>query len=377
MSKMMIFIVFLLAIQIHAQNVGIGTSTPTVTLEVNSPSNIFTSKFNGPNQMFIGLTENDILRGYVGSYSGSPEDFDIGTSNNNISGKLHLTTLAQPRMTINNAGNVGVGTTFPHTSALLDVSSTTKGFLPPRMSKSQRDAIVSSAEGLIISCTDCPVEGLYQYINGSWQSFVLNSTGNYGTVVNPVTGKVWLDRNLGATQVATSSTDAASYGDLFQWGRGADGHQLRTSLTITSRALNWYSGSFGAWLGRFILTYSNWLDITPLETHMWSGTAAENNPCPCGFRIPTNAEWYQEINTWATKNAAGAFASVLRLPLAGRRDGLTNGVIEDTGVRGNYWSSTVNGSGTIASRYLTIHSSNALTDINYISYGFSIRCIKD
>ena len=43
--------------------------------------------------------------------------------------------------------------------------------------------------------------------------------------------KYWLDLNLGATQVAACNTDANSYGDLFQWGRGGDGHQVRTSST--------------------------------------------------------------------------------------------------------------------------------------------------
>lgn len=37
-------------------------------------------------------------------------------------------------------------------------------------------------------------------------------------VTNPVTGKIWMDRNLGATRAATSSTDALAYGDLYQWG---------------------------------------------------------------------------------------------------------------------------------------------------------------
>jgi hypothetical protein len=52
-------------------------------------------------------------------------------------------------------------------------------------------------------------------------------------VTNPTTGKTWMDRNLGASQVATSSTDVNAYGDLYQWGRGADGHQCRTSPTTT------------------------------------------------------------------------------------------------------------------------------------------------
>jgi hypothetical protein len=53
----------------------------------------------------------------------------------------------------------------------------------------------------------------------------------YGYVYNSTTNKIWLDRNLGATQVATSSTDTDAYGWLYQWGRLTDGHQIRTSTT--------------------------------------------------------------------------------------------------------------------------------------------------
>ncbi|MDZ7738239.1 MAG: hypothetical protein U5K32_04030 [Bacteroidales bacterium] len=38
-----------------------------------------------------------------------------------------------------------------------------------------------------------------------------------------------MDRNLGASQVATASDDENGYGDLYQWGRSADGHESRTS----------------------------------------------------------------------------------------------------------------------------------------------------
>ena len=164
------------------------------------------------------------------------------------------------------------------------------------------------------------------------------NTGNYGTVVNPVTGKIWLDRNLGATQVATSSTDADSYGDLYQWGRNADGHQIRTSGTTPTLASNYFTTG-----GLFITNSSspfNWL--SNVETHMWSGTAAENNPCPSGFRIPTAAEWEQERLTWSSNNAAGAFASPLKLPLAGNRN-FSSGSLSDVGTFGYYWSSTVSG----------------------------------
>ncbi len=48
------------------------------------------------------------------------------------------------------AQNVGINTTTPNSSAVLDVNSNSKGFLPPRMTTFQRDAIVTPAPGLII-----------------------------------------------------------------------------------------------------------------------------------------------------------------------------------------------------------------------------------
>ncbi|QMU63124.1 MAG: hypothetical protein GKR88_01750 [Flavobacteriaceae bacterium] len=58
-------------------------------------------------------------------------------------------------------GQIAIGTTTPSPSAVLDVNSTTQGFLPPRMTKAQIDAIASPAEGLIVYCTNCNAKGLY------------------------------------------------------------------------------------------------------------------------------------------------------------------------------------------------------------------------
>ena len=67
---------------------------------------------------------------------------------------------------------VGIGTTEPAATAALDISSTSKGILIPRLNRSQRDAIASPPEGLMIFCTDCGVKGsLSMFINGSWETF--------------------------------------------------------------------------------------------------------------------------------------------------------------------------------------------------------------
>ena len=47
-------------------------------------------------------------------------------------------------------GNVGIGTTAPNANAILDITSTTKAFMPPRMTTTQRDAIASPTEGMVI-----------------------------------------------------------------------------------------------------------------------------------------------------------------------------------------------------------------------------------
>jgi hypothetical protein len=61
---------------------------------------------------------------------------------------------------------VGVGTTNPDNSSVLDVTSTTKGFLLPRMTNAQKNNIVSPAAGLWIWCTDCGTTGEMQVFNG-------------------------------------------------------------------------------------------------------------------------------------------------------------------------------------------------------------------
>ncbi len=77
-------------------------------------------------------------------------------------------------------GQVGIGTTTPDPSSILDVSSTTQGFLPPRMTDAQRDAIASPAEGLLIYNTD---SSCIQFYTGSAWSPCLGQT-TAGTLGN-------------------------------------------------------------------------------------------------------------------------------------------------------------------------------------------------
>ena len=289
--------------------------------------------------------------------------------------KQFLTFLAAVLLTATTYAQVGIGTTNPDASAELDITSTTRGLLVPRMTADQRDAITSPSQGLIIFCTDCASgEGALQSkFTSGWRSFI--TEGLPGETTSG-TGKVWMDRNLGATQAATFGSDPASYGDLYQWGRNSDGHQIRTSSTTTSGPVA--SGSEGS---NFILTTGDWLSTR--DDTRWNGsTKGTHDPCPSGFRVPTETEWEAERNDggtgfWGTgsaqNNATGAYNSPLKLPKVGYR-AYTSGGLGNVGALGYYWSSTVNGTNA---RSLEFGNNNAGMNSKLRAGGFAVRCIKE
>jgi len=190
------------------------------------------------------------------------------------------------------------------------------------------------------------------------------------SVSNPNTEQIWMDRNLGATQVATSSTCEPAYGDLYQWGRAADGHQIRTSATTDV-----LSSSDTPEHGNFIITNESSFDwLTSQNDNLWQGVNGINNPCPSGYRLPTSAEWQAERETWSSDDPAGAFASTLKLPLAGSRTYETDFIILP-GVSGKYWSSTTYNTDSY-SLFINTNSGANITPY-YRAYGCSVRCIKN
>ncbi len=149
--------------------------------------------------------------------------------------------------------------------------------------------------------------------------------------VTSATGKVWMDRNLGASRVAQSYNDAEAYGDLYQWGRLKDGHEQRDPLSGT---VGTQSSDDDPLHDDFIIGFNDWR--SPLNNDLWQGSGGTNNPCPVGFRLPSASEWLAEIKEYGDYEFS-QFQTPLKLVVAGYRDPADGVVIAPT-ISHEYWS---------------------------------------
>jgi len=94
-------------------------------------------------------------------------------------------------------GTVAIGTTNPSSAAVLDITSTSKGLLLPRLTFAQKSTIISPEAGLILWCSDCGTNGELQVYNGT--NFV-NMVGANAQFALPT---------VSATSAATAITSSA------------------------------------------------------------------------------------------------------------------------------------------------------------------------
>ncbi len=272
----------------------------------------------------------------------------------------------------------------PDGSAMLDVKSTSKGALLPRMTQAQILAIQNPSNGLIAFCTTDSKLYVYVSTSSQWkevpygagilgQSFPCNITftiNHIAGVVAPVNKtvaystmngipgeltKCWITSNLGSDHQATAVSDAteASAGWYWQFNRKQGYKHDGTTRTPST---TWISS---------ISETSDWI--------------AANDPCNIElgttWRIPTYTEWYNVDNSGGWTNWNGPWGSGLKLHAAGYL-GYSDGSLNFRGSNGYYWSSTQSGATYGWSLYFT-SSYSAMGSSFYKSGGFSARCVRD
>ena len=277
------------------------------------------------------------------------------------------------------AQNVGIGTNTPNPSAQLDVNSTSRGFLPPRMTCAQRNMIVNPAAGLMIYCTDC-ANGEMQYYNGSnWMCMSIGIGSDSFVNLPSVTigSQIWSSKNLDV-QTYRNGDVIPQVTDRTTWAN------------LTSGAWCWYNNDSASYASIYGKLYN------------WSAVNDPRGLAPRGWHVPTDAEWnrlvkyihagadtncvncYQSTiaggamkstTLWSSPNAGATNSSGFTgLPGGGRGNG---GYFDNVGVYGSWWSASENDAGLAWYRFLYYNRSDVSRHYDNKSYGCSVRVVRD
>ena len=281
--------------------------------------------------------------------------------------KVNLLFLALLYINVSNAQNVGIGTNTPAASAILETSSTTQGFLPPRLTISQRDAITNPATGLIIFCIDCDELDVFNGV--IWKS--MSGTAACVSSSPPfvkICDQIWMSNNLDVSKyrngdVIPQVTDPAVW----------------ASLTIG--AWCWYnndSATYAAIYGKLYNSYAvnDSRGLAPLGWHIPSFTEWRTlEPCLGGVSIAGGKMKESGTAHWSIPNTNATNSSGFKALPGGFRS--PNGQFNVLGFNGYYWSSTNFLSNLVWFRYFSYNDEIYNESYDYMSYGLSVRCLKD
>jgi uncharacterized protein (TIGR02145 family) len=285
------------------------------------------------------------------------------------------------------AQRVGIGTNTPHASAQLEVASTERGFLPPRMTFEERNAIQRPASGLMIWCTDCDSSGQMQVYNGIRWVGMMPGEARAPIVVNPPTpiatvtigNQVWMLKNL--------SVDRYRNGDPIPQVTNATAWSA-----LTTGAWCWYNNDSATYAEKYGRLY-NWYAVTDPR-----GLA------PVGYRVSTNSDWNKltkflaptadtsctncfpssvvggalkdaGLVNWASPNTGGTNASGFTAMPGGDRN--SAGVFNYIRSYGSFWTSTSFNISNALFRYMFSGSAQIANNIDDKRTGYSVRCVKE
>jgi uncharacterized protein (TIGR02145 family) len=270
---------------------------------------------------------------------------------------------------IGRIGSVGIGTTEPANSAILDVSSTSKGSLLPRMTYKERKGIQNPAEGLIVFCTDCSADGsgvLSIFQGGNWKTISMDCArpnkpigGKHIPLLKEIVwnwnsvpiadGYKWntfndyssaLDLGSNVTYTETGKECGENYA-RYVWAYNACG-KSDSLILIQSTDFCYIPGNgvtditgftyktiiigVQEWMAWDLITYkynngdtipnitdvNAWHNSTkgaftskPMKYYNWFAVNDIRGICPAGWHVPTDSDWAILINYLGGEMVAG------------------------------------------------------------------------
>jgi uncharacterized protein (TIGR02145 family) len=267
---------------------------------------------------------------------------------------------------------VGIGTPTPDASALLDMSSTTKGLLVPRMTQSQREAIASPAAGLLVFQTTATA-GYYYYDGSAWNLLNTRVEGNSGHVIDA-------DGNVYHTAIIGSQEWMAENLRVIHYRNG----NLIPKVTVNSTWGSLTSGAY-CWYGNDSVANGIYGAL-----YNWFAVDDSRGLCPEGWHVASNSEWTTLVTylggstvaggpmknaiLWTSPNNGATNSSGFSARPGGYRT--VGGTFSLLGGSGYFYTATLSGS-TPYYRLLQYNSTGVSEATASKVVGCSVRCVKD
>ena len=283
------------------------------------------------------------------------------------------------------ASKQGIGTNTPDASAALEIQSTTQGFLPPRMTEVERDAISSPAAGLMVWCTDCGTAGeLQAYDGAAWQSLMGGSTGSTGGSDTTFTcGTSTIDDIDGNTYSTVEIGNQCWMGENLNVTKEPLGNSITRNCYDNNNAnCNTYGGLY------------DWSTIMNGAASSSANPSGVQGICPDGWHVPSYDEW-NELSTflggtsvaggkiketgtshWNSPNTDATNSSGFSALPGGY---LYNGNFSSMYSNGMWFTSTHIASYTAHAYFIRVSDNHGILDFidNPKEIAYSVRCVKD
>lgn len=280
----------------------------------------------------------------------------------------------------NDGVSIAIGTSSPDGSALLQVSSTAQGFLPPIMTTAQRNAITNPSQGLMLFNSDlgCMQFNLGSPTSPNWvcsdgtnasnppfvcgTSTVTDADGNtYPTV--QIGAQCWMAENLNVGSMVTGGTTQSNNTTVEKWCYGNNAVNCAT-----------YGGMY------------QWNEAMNHTT-----TAGTQGICPSGWHLPTDAEWYtleSFVDPGILPNTTGfrgtTAGTALKLGGSTGFDLLLGGYYRqsssaflDINNYGPLWTSSESNASTAFERGPASSNGTFYRGSSSKNDGFYVRCVRD
>lgn len=369
----------------NAGNVGIGTDGPSTLL--HAAKNMTEPTITVQNQGGFGGATYSMIDDASGANWKFKATLQGGFKIRDHANGLDILVIEQNcganLLYLKSGGSLGIGTSAPAASALVDMSSTSKGLLIPRMTQAQIEAIDSPEDGLQVYCITDGKLYLFVALVNQWKEIAYGSStilppGSCGTPMTKIhsTGpvapvdktvvyntvgnipgeldKCWITSNLGADQEALYAEDISEPAAGWYWqfnrmqGYKHDG-TWRTPNT----------------------TWNSLID----ENLNWESS---NDPCQIElgttWHVPTQTEWTNVDQAGGWSSYTDIWNSPLKMHLAGYLY-YSNGNLTGRGTFGVSWTSTKNSNQ--AAYLLNYDPISCSVGPGGKSMGLPVRCVRE